>query len=84
MYPALMIRWERLSALIAPAVVIAALVCLVRGASMFGERWGWLAGFVSLLFVAYAVDRGGEQAQPADVQNIAALNGQTQRIGAIR
>lgn len=73
-----MIRWERLSALIAPAVVIAALACLVRGAALFGERWGWLAGFVSLLFIAFAVDRGDSAGAQDAAGNVAQLN--TQRV----
>lgn len=80
-----MIRWERLGALGVPAVVIAALACLVRGAWMFGEPFGWLAGFVALLFVAFVMDRGSEGGaaeKAADVQQIGTA--QTQRIGAIR
>lgn len=75
-----MIRWDRLGALVVPVVVIAALACLVRGATLFGEQWGWVAGGASLLFLAFVADRdsGAEQAQPEGVADI--RNAQTQRI----
>lgn len=81
-----MIRWERLGALGVPAVVIAALCCLVRGAWLFGEPFGWLAGFVALLFIAFVMDRGGESEQEAaDGGQVTPIGtAQTQRIGAIR
>lgn len=78
-----MIRWERLGALGVPAVVIAALCCLVRGAWLFGEPFGWLAGFVALLFIAFVMDRGGESEREAAGTNDIAT-AQTQQMRAVR
>lgn len=78
-----MIRWERLGALVVPAVVIGALICLVRGAALFGPQWGWLAGGVSLLFLAFVADRGGEGGSASAAQDGGAVDirtAQTQRM----
>lgn len=80
-----MIRWERLGVLVVPVMMLAALICGVRGAWMFGERWGWISLAGALLVLAYAADRGDRDDQQGVAAQPQELRGQqTQRIGAVR
>jgi O-antigen/teichoic acid export membrane protein len=74
-----MIRWERLSVLRTPALMLVALVLLVIGAAHSPWAWSaWIVAGVGVFLMAYLTDAPIAD-QPAEVdanqtQNVAQLN----------
>jgi hypothetical protein len=60
------IKWERLSGLRTPALMILGLIAGIIGAfrSPWGSWLGWLAVCAALIFVAYVTDTDEGEAHP--------------------